>query len=61
MVIGSVQTGNERKVVSRMSNIRQEDIAEILNKINDALEGTGYIAVGFDNTKEFLYVLVDKE
>ena len=44
-----------------MSDIRQEDIAEILNKINDALEGTGYIAVGFDNTKGFLYVLVDKE
>ncbi len=44
-----------------MSDIRQEDIAEILNKINDALEGTGYIAVGFDNTKEFLCVLVDKE
>jgi hypothetical protein len=44
-----------------MSNIKQEDIAEILNKINDALEGIGYIAVGFDNTEEFLCVLVDKE
>ena len=44
-----------------MSGIRQEDIAEILNKINNALEGTGYIAVGFDNTKGFLCVLVDKE
>ena len=44
-----------------MSDIRQEDIAEILNRINEALEGTGYVAVGFDNTKEFLLVLVDKE
>ena len=44
-----------------MSNIRQEDIAEILNRINEALEGTGYVAVGFDNTKEFLCVLVDNE
>lgn len=44
-----------------MSDVRQEDIAEILNKINDALEGTGYIAVGYDNTKGFLYVIVDKE
>ena len=44
-----------------MSDVRQDDIAEILNRINDALEGTGYIAVGFDNTEEFLCVLVDKE
>ena len=44
-----------------MSDIRQDDIAEILNRINEALEGTGFIAVGFDNTKEFLCVLVDKE
>ena len=44
-----------------MSDVRQEDIAEILNRINEALEGTGYIAVGFDNTGEFLDVLVDKE
>ena len=29
-----------------MSDVRQEDIAEILNKINDALEGTGYEANG---------------
>jgi hypothetical protein len=50
-----------RRPVISMSDVRQEDIAEILNKINDALEGTGYIAVGFDNTKEFLCVLVDKE
>jgi len=47
--------------VKAMSDIKQEDIAEILNKINDALEGTSYIAVWFDNTKEFLCVLVDKE
>lgn len=44
-----------------MSDIKHEDIAEILNKINDALEGTGFIAVGFDNTKAFLCILVDKE
>ena len=44
-----------------MSDIKQEDIAEILNKINDALEEIGYTAVGFDNTGEFLCVLVDKE
>ena len=44
-----------------MSDVRQDDIAKILNRINEALEGTGYIAVGFDNTGAFLRVLVDKE
>lgn len=44
-----------------MSDIRQEDIADILNKINEALEATGYVAIGYDNTGEFLCVLVDKE
>ena len=44
-----------------MSEVRQEDIAEILNKINEALVGTGYVSVGFDNTGAFLCVLVDKE
>ena len=36
------------------------DIAEILNRINDALEGTGFEAVGFDNTGEFLLVMIDR-
>lgn len=44
-----------------MSDIRQEDIADILNKINEALEATGYVAIGYDNTDEFLCILVDKE
>ena len=50
-----------KKGKARMSDVRQEDVAEILNKINEALEGTGYIAIGFDNTGVFLNVLVDKE
>ena len=44
-----------------MSNIKQEDIAEILNKINEALDEIGYVAVGFDNTNEFLLILIDKQ
>lgn len=55
------ETDSYGRSVRAMSDIRQEDIAEILNRINEALEGTGYVAVGFDNTKEFLLVLVDKE
>ena len=41
--------------------ISQEDIADILNTINDSLEDTKYVAVGYDNTGEFLQVIIDKE
>lgn len=41
--------------------IEQENIADILNAINTALEGLGYVAVGYDNTGEYLTVLIDKE
>ena len=41
--------------------INQEDIADILNAINDSLEDTKYVAIGYDNTGEFLQVIIDKE
>ena len=41
--------------------INQEDIADILNIINDSLEGTKYVAVGYDNTGEFLQGIIDTE
>ena len=41
--------------------INQEDIAKILNKINDALEDTNYIAVGYDNTEEPLKILIEEK
>lgn len=37
------------------------DVAQIINRINDALEDTEYEAIGFDNTGEFLQVLIDKK
>jgi hypothetical protein len=40
---------------------RQNDIANIMNRINDALEGTGYVAIGYDNTDILLHVLIEKE
>ena len=43
----------------KMIGVKQEDVARILNAINDAIEDIGYVAVGYDNTKEFLTVLVD--
>lgn len=41
--------------------MKQEDVADILNKINEALEETEYVAVGYDNTGEFLNVAIDKK
>lgn len=38
-----------------------DQIAEILNLINDALEGTGFQAVGFDNTGSTLEIMIDEE
>ena len=43
------------------SEVRMEDIAEILNKITDALIGTPYIVTGYDNTGRFLQVIIDKK
>ena len=38
-----------------------EEMAEIMNKINDALEDTDYVAVGYDNTGEFITVIIDRK
>ena len=43
----------------KMIGVKQEDVARILNAINDAIEDIGYVAVGYDNTKDFLTVLID--
>lgn len=41
--------------------VPQSDIATIMNRINEGLDGTGYIAEGFENTDTFLHVLVNRE
>ena len=43
----------------KMIGVKQEDVARILNAINDAIEDIGYEAIGYDNTKDFLTVLID--
>lgn len=43
------------------SSVKQEDIANIMNAINDAITKIGYVAVGYDNTDTFLTVLIDKD
>ena len=43
------------------SKVKQEDIADIMNAINDAITKIGYVAVGYNNTDTFLTVLIDKE
>ena len=39
----------------------ENDMAEIMNRINEALEDTDYVAVGYDNTGTFLTVILDKK
>ena len=41
--------------------MKVEDIADVLNAINNALEETAYEAVGYDNTGYFLQVLIDRK
>lgn len=42
-----------------MSMINQEDIARIMNAINDAINGMGYVAVGYENTHMFLNIIIE--
>lgn len=43
------------------SSVKQEDIAEIMNRINDALEETEYEATAYDNTGIWLNVVIEKK
>ena len=39
--------------------INQKDIANIMNAINDAINNLGYVAVGYENTKNFLNIVIE--
>ena len=43
-----------------MSMINQEDIATIMNAINDAINDLGYVAVGYENTHMFLNIVIER-
>lgn len=43
------------------SAVKQKDIADIMNRIEEALFETGYVPVGYDNTGTFLQVIIDKK
>lgn len=49
-----------KKYMPEQSSVKQEDVAEIMNRINDTLEEIGYVAVGYDNTDTWLMVIIDK-
>jgi hypothetical protein len=54
----------QREVITKSENqvessVKQEDCADIMNRINDALEGTGYQATGYDNTGAWLCVIIE--
>lgn len=42
------------------SNVKQEDVATIMNLIEKALRKTGYQTVGYDNTCIWLQVFIDR-
>lgn len=44
-----------------MSMIKQEDIANIMNAINYAINDFGYVAVGYENTKNFLNIVIEHD
>ena len=45
-----------------MSDVPQNKVWKIMNKINEALEGTGYQAMGYDNTNEiWLAVYIESD
>ena len=43
------------------SSVKQKDIADIMNRIEEALFESDYIATGYDNTGAFLLVMIDKK
>ena len=41
--------------------VKQEDVADILNRVNEALRNTKYSAQGYDNTDTWLQIIIDEE
>lgn len=39
--------------------INKEDIANIMNAINDAINNLGYVAIGYENTNTFLNIIIE--
>lgn len=39
--------------------INQEVIASIMNTINDAINDMGYVAIGYENTRMFLNIIIE--
>lgn len=54
----------QQEAISKLENqvessVKQEDCADIMNRINEVLEGTGYQATAFDNTGIWLCVIIE--
>ena len=43
------------------SAVKQKDIADIMNRIEEALFETDYSPIGYDNTDSFLHVIIDRK
>ena len=44
-----------------MGTIKQEDIARIMNAVNNVINDFGYVAVGYENTKTFLKIVIEHD
>ena len=53
------QEMKEQETNQVKSSVKQEDVCDIMNIINDALEGTGYQATAYDNTGIWLNVIIE--
>jgi len=47
--------------MEEVKEVCMEDVAKIMNRINEALNDIGFVAVGYDNTGIFLKVLIEKQ
>lgn len=47
--------------MEQTKEVDMKDVAKIMNRINEALDDLGFVAVGYDNTDIFLKVLIEKQ
>ena len=60
LIAVGIQGMRRKRGQENKHSVKQEDVHLIMNRINDALEELGYEAVGYDNTRGFMTVIVEK-
>ena len=60
LIAVGIQGMRRKRRQENKHSVKQEDVHVIMNRINGALEELGYEAVGYDNTREYMTVIVEK-